>query len=40
MSKEEIKEMIDSTLVGQGNQMDLSDKLPVILNAILDLIEE
>ena len=37
MTKEEIKELIDKTLKGQGNQVDLSNKLCFILKALADI---
>lgn len=40
MTKDEIKALIDATLAGQGNQVDVGSALPTILNAILDLIPD
>lgn len=38
MTPQEIKDLIDETISGQGNQVDLGSALPTILNAIIDLI--
>lgn len=37
MTKDEIKKLIDDTLKGQGNQVDLSNKLCFILKALADI---
>lgn len=36
MTKQEIRELIADTMVGQGNQVDLGGKLPQILNSMMD----
>lgn len=40
MSKNEIRELIATKIVGQGCQVDVGSTLPTILNAILDLFGE
>lgn len=37
MTKEEIKNLIDAKLTGQGNQIDISGALPTILKEIVDM---
>lgn len=36
MSKEEIKALINEKIAGQGNQVDVGNALPTILNEIVD----
>ena len=38
MTKDEIREMVNRFLYGQGGQVDLDSKLPVILQGIMELI--
>lgn len=40
MTKEEILAKVQATIAGQGNEVDLGGALPVILNAIVELIPE
>lgn len=40
MNKEQIKSLIQAKIVGQGNQINSGSDVPIILNAIIDLIVE
>lgn len=40
MTKDEIKALVSEKLAGQGNQVDLGNALPIIIDAILAIIPE
>lgn len=40
MTKEEMKALVSTKIAGQGNQVDLGNALPELLNAIIDALPE
>lgn len=40
MTKQEIKNSVNANIFGQGNQVDISGKLPSIITSIVDLIPD
>lgn len=38
MTKEEMKALVSAKIAGQGNQVDLGNALPTIINAIIDAL--
>lgn len=40
MTKEEMKALVSAKIAGQGNQVDLGNALPELLNAIVDSLPE